>query len=453
MFIDTHAHLFFENFNDDLYEVIERAHTAGVTKIIVPGTDLVTSAKAIDLASKYKCIYAAVGVHPHDTKDWNSGYIGELEQMLAEKKVVAIGETGLDYYYDYSPKDKQIQAFREQLVLAIQAKKPVIIHNREADDDLMPIVREFIPLGLRGQFHCFAGTIEDAKELTKAGFFISVTGSVTFKNTGSLREIVKNIDLNNLLLETDCPFMTPVPFRGKRNEPAYLPYAAQVIADLKDISLNEVGEITSANTEKLFHIGHIDDLNLVYKLQNKLYINLTNRCNANCFFCHRKDIPFIGGFDLSMSKTTEPPFTEYIKRIENPSQYEEVVFCGYGEPTLRWDDMIKIAAFLKSQGARVRLNTNGHANFLNGRNVVPEMKGLIDVVSISLNSINREEYAKILGVDESMYDEMIKFAKEAKEYSEVVMSAVDIPEMDTEKIRNFVENEIGVKFRLRYYYR
>ena len=245
MFIDTHAHLFFENFKEDVDDVINRAKENGVDYIIVPATDIKTSKEAIALAEKYEQVYATVGIHPHDTKDWNETLIPQIEALAKHPKVVAVGEIGLDYYYDFSPKEQQIKAFKSQLDLAIKLELPVVIHNRDSDGDMMDIIQSYCSTGLKAQFHCYNGSLDDALEFMKMNHFISFTGNITFKKSDSLREILKHIDLNHLMLETDSPFMTPVPYRGKRNEPAYVNYVAQQVAAVHKISLEDVGRITS----------------------------------------------------------------------------------------------------------------------------------------------------------------------------------------------------------------
>ena len=254
MFIDTHAHLFFPNFNGELDQVLERAQTAGVEKIIVPGTDLATSALAIELADKYEQIYAAVGIHPHDTKEWKDDLIDEIKNLAMHKKVVAVGEIGLDYYYDFSPKKIQINAFEKQIDLAVELNKPIIVHNRESNTDLMNIIQRYKDTNLRAQFHCFAGSLNDAMTLINMGHFISFPGNITFKKMENLRNILSGIKVENLLLETDSPFMTPEPYRGKRNEPSYVTIVAEKIAEVHNLSLDDVAKITSENVNKLFGI-------------------------------------------------------------------------------------------------------------------------------------------------------------------------------------------------------
>lgn len=453
MFIDTHAHLFFENFKDDVDEVINRAKENGIDYIIIPATDLNTAQEAIQLSEKYEQVYATVGIHPHDTKDWNENLIPQIEELAKHPKVVAIGEIGLDYYYDFSPKDQQIKAFKSQIDLALKLDLPVVIHNRDSDLDMMDIISSYCGAGLKAQFHCFNGSLDDAIEFMKMNHFISFTGNITFKKSDGLREILKHINLNHLLLETDSPFMTPIPFRGKRNEPAYVSHVAQQVADVHKISVEEVGKITSLNTFRFFGIGKAPEISFTYMLGNSLYINLTNRCNADCTFCRRKEDPFLRGYNLGMKKSDEPLAEVYISEIGDPKKYDEIVFCGYGEPTIRWDVLKEVAKYVKANGGKTRINTNGHGNIINKKNITPEMKGLIDVVSISFNTFNPKQYAELMQLDEQHFYEMINFAKLSKPFvNKVVMTVVSLDEVEIEKSRKVVEEEIGVEFRVREYF-
>ena len=303
MLVDSHAHLFLPNFSNDLDEVLTRAKANGVKYIIVPGTDIETSKQAIELAEKYEQIYAAVGVHPHDSKEWDDSWIDEIEALASHPKVVAIGEIGLDYFYDFSPKEKQHQAFTAQLDLAIKLDLPVVIHNRDSNDDVMKYAREYAPKGLKAQFHCFAGSIEDAHELVELGYKISFTGNITFKKSDELREIVKSLSVENILLETDSPFLTPVPYRGKRNEPSYVKYVAKQVAELHNLRINDIERTTTYNVFRLFGVGEEPKLAYTYQIGKSLYINVTNRCDADCVFCDRKGNAVISGYKLRMEKS------------------------------------------------------------------------------------------------------------------------------------------------------
>ena len=453
MFIDTHAHLFFENFKDDINDVLNRAKENGVDYIIVPATDLKTAHEAIYLSEKYEQVFATVGIHPHDTKEWDESLIPELEKLAKHPKVVAIGEIGLDYYYDFSPQDKQIKAFKSQINLALKLELPVVIHNRDSDGDMMDIINSYCGSGLKAQFHCYNGSLVDAIEFMKMSHFISFTGNITFKKSDGLRDILKYINLNHLMLETDSPFMTPVPYRGKRNEPAYVSYVAQQIANVHKISIEEIGRITSLNTFRFFGIGNAPKTNFTYLLGNSLYINVTNRCNADCTFCRRKEDPFLHGYNLGMKKSEEPSAEVYIKEIGDPKKYDEIVFCGYGEPTIRWEIVKEVAKYVKANGGKTRINTNGHGNIINKKDITSEMKNIIDVVSISFNTFNPKQYAELMRLDEKHFYEMIKFAKLSKPFvNKVVMSVVSLNDVEIEKSRKVVEEEIGVEFRVREYF-
>jgi TatD DNase family protein len=453
MFIDTHAHLFLENFKDDLDEILNRAKQNKVDFIIVPATDLKTAKEAISLAEKYEQIYATVGIHPHDTKDWEDSLINEIESLTKHPKVVGIGEIGLDYYYDFSPRDKQIKAFKSQLDLAVKLDLPVVIHNRDSDADMMEIIQGYCGSGLKAQFHCYNGSLQDAVEFMKMSHFISFTGNITFKKSENLREILKSINLNHLLLETDSPFMTPVPHRGKRNEPAYVSYVAQQVAEIHKISIEEVANITSLNTFRFFGVGKKPKTSYTYLLGNSLYINITNRCNADCTFCTRKDDPFLRGYNLGMKKSEEPPAEVYIEEIGDPKKYDEIVFCGYGEPTIRWDVVKKVAEYVKQNGGKTRINTDGHGNIINKKDITPEMKYLIDVVSISFNSSDPKQYAKLMRVSEDHFESMKQFAIKSKQYvNKVVLTVVSLDEVEIEEARKVVANEIGAEFRVRNYF-
>jgi TatD DNase family protein len=226
MFVDTHAHLFFNNFDGEVDQVIDRAINEGIDYILVPSTDLKTAEQVVELTKKYEIVYGAVGVHPHDIKEWDNSWLGKIEELCNNEKIVAIGEIGLDYNYDYSPKEKQLEAFKSQIDLALKLDLPIIVHNRDSDDDLMKVIGEYCSSGLKAQFHCYNSTAENARELINMNYMISFTGNITFKKADELRMLVKTVGLDHLLLETDAPFMTPVPHRGKRNEPSNVKYIA-----------------------------------------------------------------------------------------------------------------------------------------------------------------------------------------------------------------------------------
>lgn len=259
MLIDSHAHLDDKRFDKDRDEIIKNLKNNDVSIVINPGADLASSIKAVDLAQEYENIYAAVGIHPHDAKTMDDDTIEVLKSLLKKDKVIAVGEIGLDYHYDFSPRDIQRKWFREQIKLAKEFNLPIIVHDREAHKDVYDILKEEQDGTLRGVLHCFSGSVEMAKEYIKMGFYISFAGPVTFKNAKTPKETVKSIDINRILIETDSPYLTPHPHRGKRNEPLYVRYVAAMIAELKGLTIEEVARITAENTKRLFGI---DEQNL-----------------------------------------------------------------------------------------------------------------------------------------------------------------------------------------------
>ena len=260
MFIDSHCHLFYTDFNDDLPAVIERAQNAGVMYFVVPATNHETAEQAIALAEKYPSIFVAVGFHPLDLKEYTNERLKSIEELTSHSKVVAIGEIGIDYFYDTSPREYQKEIFSRQIELAIAKNLPIIVHTRDSVQDAIDIVVKYSQMnpewkkeGKRGVFHCFTGDTSQAKTLFEHQFLVSYPGPITFKKS-TMPDVLKEIGLKNIMVETDAPFLTPVPYRGKRNEPSYVPLIAQKIAEILGVSIDEVGDKTTANAIGLFDL-------------------------------------------------------------------------------------------------------------------------------------------------------------------------------------------------------
>ncbi|OGW41193.1 MAG: radical SAM protein [Nitrospirae bacterium RBG_13_39_12] len=479
--IDTHCHIEMDEFNADREAVIQRARDAGIEAIITIGSDLQGNLGGLKFSEKYDFIYSSVGIHPHDAKDfseeifekikaWATEYkiqesnpptppftkggrggitISELRTPDPElkPKVVAIGEIGLDYHYDNSPREIQKEVFIKQLHYAKEINLPVVVHSREAQKDTLEIIRES---GVnRGVLHCFSGDMEMAEKAMAIGFYISIAGPVTFKNARHPREIAKAIPDDYLLIETDAPYLTPEPFRGRRNEPSYIVHTAKAIAELRGITLEDLSRITTLNAKRLFRIGHMSEKGkIAYKIRNTLYLNITNRCTNKCSFCIRFHSDYVKGHNLRLSE--EPSEEEIKSAIGDPSQYKEIVFCGYGEPLLRLDLVKNVAAWIKKNKGKVRINTNGHGNLIHGRNIVPELKGIVDRISISLDAHDEKTYAKICRpVFKNAFKEILSFIKEAKKFiSEVTVTVVTLEGVNIDKSKKIAEN-LGVNFRLR----
>ena len=252
MYFDTHTHLDDDKFREDREAVIAKVRESGVELAVNVGSGIEESESSIALAERYDFIYAAVGVHPGNTGTMTDEDLEKIKQMASHKKVVAIGEIGLDYYYDEPERDVQKIWFRKQLELAKELNMPYIIHDREAHADTLDIIRE---VGYtKGVMHCYSGSVEMAKVLLKMGFYISIAGQVTFKNAPKLQEVAKFVPVENLLIETDSPYLTPVPFRGKRNDSSNVAYTCAKIAELKGMDAKELAKITLENGKKFYGI-------------------------------------------------------------------------------------------------------------------------------------------------------------------------------------------------------
>ncbi len=446
-FIDTHCHMEMVEFDPDRDEVFARSRAAGIASFITIGSDLEGTLKGVALADQYDGISCAVGIHPHDAKDFTAETYHRLKELTRKTTVVAIGETGLDFHYDHSPRDVQRRVFEQHLLLAREVGLPVVIHCREAFSDALQIVRNS---GItNGVFHCFSGDRAMAEQVMALGFCISLAGPVTFRKAQGLQELARMVPDDYLLIETDAPYLTPEPFRGKRNEPAYLVYTAKKIAELRGVRLQDVARITTLNAKRLFRIGQLPDKGeIAYQIRDSLYLNITNRCTNRCSFCVKFHSDYVKGHRLRLSH--EPTEEELKDAIGDPARYREIVFCGYGEPLLRLETVTNVAHWITSRRGRVRINTNGHANLIHGRNIIPELKGIVDSISISLDAQDEDTYNRICGpAFPDAFNAVIRFIREAKEsVPDVQVTVVKMPGVDIAKCSE-IAGQLGVAFRVR----
>jgi TatD DNase family protein len=252
MLIDSHAHLEMKEFDSDRQQVIERAKLAGVDFIVTVGTNLKLSRKALSLTRQYENIFATVGIHPHDVARIDNKTFDDLCELARDPKIVAYGEIGLDFFRNISPREKQIEMFGRQLEIARELALPVIIHDRDAHEQTLRMVKDSSIR--RGVFHCFSGDYDMARQCMDLGFYISVPGVVTFEKSKTLQDVVRKTPMNFLLLETDCPYLSPVPHRGQRNEPSFIVHTAKKVADIKGMPLEEVTQKAALNTKELFNL-------------------------------------------------------------------------------------------------------------------------------------------------------------------------------------------------------
>ncbi len=457
--IDTHCHLEMEQFDADRDAVIDRARDAGIEAFVTIGSDLEGCKGAVELSRKLDFVYAAVGIHPHDAKDFSEEIEALMKAWIAESragnsvcvdgkppKIVAIGEIGLDYFYDHSPREIQREVFTKQLALARELDLPVIVHSRDAIEDTLRILEDS---GVRkGIMHCFSGDKEIAKRAMELGLHISFAGTVTFKKAMSLKEAAAMVPDDLLLIETDAPYLAPVPLRGKRNEPSFMVHTARHIAELRGVTVEDIARITTLNASRLFGIGTINEAQIAYQIRDSLYLNITNRCTNKCSFCIRYQSDFVKGHNLRLHR--EPTEDELKSAIGDPRRHREIVFCGYGEPTLRLDVVKPVAAWVKEKGGVVRINTNGQGNLINKRNILPELKGIVDALSISLDAQDEETYNRICGpAIRGAFGEVLNFIRESTAYiPDVQVTVVEMEGVDVDKCRQLAD-ELGVKLRVR----
>jgi TatD DNase family protein len=448
MYFDTHAHLDLEPLCDAEGEVVRRAREAGVSRIVTIGIDPESSEKAVAIAHRHAGVYAAVGLHPHDASARSETVLARLEELSRCGKVVGIGETGLDFYRDRSPRDAQRAAFREQIRLARRRSLPVIVHDRDAHEEILSLLSEENAAEVGGIIHCFSGiTIwpqgdrDELPHLRPRGDHLQ-----GFRDAGGGGP---EDPLEKLLIETDSPFLAPLP-TGKTNEPSYVPLVAQKIAGIKGVSAEDVGRVTTLSALRIFRIPAEEEVRVSYKIRNSLYLNITNRCTNACTFCAKRDDYHVKGHFLKLPG--EPSVEEVLAEAGDPTKYDEIVFCGFGEPLLRLADVKAIAKELKRKGARIRVNTDGLANLVHGRNVLPELSGLVDTLSVSLNTTDAETYARICPnrYGAASFPALLDFLREAPRYvPSVVATAVALPGLDPEAVRRLAESIEGVAFRLR----
>lgn len=446
---DTHVHLNLDSYDGDREEVIARARAAGVEIMVNVGFNLATSRESVALAESAEFIYASVGVHPHDAATVTDDLLDELRRLAGHPKVVAIGETGLDYYRDLSPRGAQEAAFRSHIRLARELELPLIVHNRDALSDVLRIVDDEGALEGGGVMHCFPGDSEYAREVIARGFHVGVGGPVTYGKRGRLVGVAESVPLNRLLLETDAPWLPPAPHRGKRNEPAYVALVARAIADIRGMALVDLARATTGNALRLFRRVGRPKPAIAYEMWGNLYLNITNRCTNECAFCIRYQTDVLWGYNLKLDR--EPTVEEIVEAIGDPTQYREVVFCGYGEPTIRLDAIKGVGARVRQLGGRVRIDTNGQGSLIWNRNIAPELKEVADAVSVSLNAHDADSYDRLCRPMKGrrVFDHVLSFIRECQKAGlEVTASVVDVPGIDLAQTRALA-GELDVPLRVR----
>jgi len=443
--IDTHCHLDLLKRED--YE--EAIKDNSLEYLITVGYDRETIQNALRISQEVEKVYCAIGFHPHNAenvKDEDLDWLKELAQK--NPKVKALGEMGLDFYKDYSDRKEQEEVFRKQIQIARELGIPIVVHSRDAEEETYRILKEEKAYEVGGVMHCFTGSYEFMKKCADLGFYISYSGIITYPNADALREVVKRTPTQRILLETDSPFLAPQPVRGKPNKPTNIWHTAEVMAKLiPNTNLEDVDRMTSENAKLIFNLNTIRKKDTItYVINNKLYINLTNKCNLHCAFCQReRERNFmVKGYWVWVER--DPSVEEVIREIGDPTKYEEIVFCGYGEPTLRFSALKEVAKWVKSKGGKVRVDTNGLLLTFMPKERLKELVGLVDVWSVSLNAPDKETYDKVCRPTQpDAFEKVIEFIKTAKSLGfEVVATAVDYSGVDMKKTEELAKG-LGAK--------
>jgi TatD DNase family protein len=393
--IDTHCHLDHPDYDEDLDAVWKAAQRCGVHYAIIPATDSASFARAEDIIRHHHGIWAASGLHPHEASH-ASEELPRIRQALEQGSAIAVGETGLDYHYKHSTTEEQQASFRSQIEMSREFNLPLIIHVREAWEDARNLLDQYDLSSTKLIFHAFSGDEDDARWVLEHGGYLGIGGVLTFTRTERLTTIVRNYPRDRILLETDAPYLTPEPHRGRRNLPAYVGLVAERLASLWGIPVAEVRAQTSLTARQVFGLPRAGQGQAVYRLKDNLYINMTNRCPNRCAFCLCCGLSGIGGAELWLD--LEPTVDEVVAEFDERSKSfkpAEIVFCGFGEPTTRWDDVYSVGKQLRQRGLKLRLDSNGLGNLLAGRDITSEVAEVMDAVSISLNAPDAGTYQSL----------------------------------------------------------
>ncbi|MBI5507120.1 MAG: YchF/TatD family DNA exonuclease [Deltaproteobacteria bacterium] len=461
MFVDAHCHLERATYADELDDVIARAFAAGLSHLVAVGASGVTAGahEVLALCRRYPRVRAAVGIHPHDAAKAQPKDVEILAGLLERPEVVALGEIGLDYHYDFAPPAVQRRLFERLLGLARDRDLPAMLHVREADADVFTTLDAVGVPKAGGVVHCFTGGPKQAEAYLSRGLHLSIPGVITFKNAEPLRDAVRAAPLERLLVETDSPYLAPVPYRGKRNEPAFVLHTAAAIAALKGLSTDDVGRVTAQNARRLFGMESDAAPALAYPIRDNLYVNLTSRCTLACTFCpkiERKDW-WVRGHWLRLGSDPEEALVldAVLAALDAKPEVTEIVFVGLGEPTLRLAALVSIGQKIRARfGARYRLraDTDGLGNLVHGRDITAELATVLDAVSVSLNAADGETYARLCHsrYGAGAYGAVKQFIAAAKAAGlDVTASVVGVPGLDLEACRVVAEEELGVRFRHR----
>ena len=457
MLIDSHVHLDMREFRDDLDAVLERAASAGVVEMLQICYDAGSIARTVALAERHPAVFGAAGIHPHDAKRWSGEVERDIRSALARPRIVAVGEIGLDYYRDLSPRETQRDVFRRQIRIALEVQKPIVVHSREAFPDTIAILREEGASKVGGIFHAFPGGADEAVEALAMNFLIGVGGPLTYKNS-RLPETAAHLPSSGFVLETDCPYLPAgaVPRKAKRARVRGL--VRDRLAALRGVEPADIERASSSSYRRLIHGERRAAPSVAYALKGSIYINVTGSCTNACVFCPRlgRDRT-IYGYNLALA--ADPSVGEMVeaaRSLAREAAPREIVFCGFGEPTCRLADVLETARALEPLGAPLRLDTNGHGSAIARRDVVPELEEAFDAVSVSLNAHDAASYERLCRPDRGggkAFDAVLDFIRRASASKmQCTATVLDHPWVDVDAARRLVEGIPGALFRVRRYH-
>ncbi|MGM0627104.1 MAG: TatD family hydrolase [Candidatus Fermentibacterota bacterium] len=422
---DTHCHLSCRGLCERAEEVVRRARGAGVARMLSLGTTVEDSGVCLDLARRFGPVYAAAGIHPNDTAGLDpEAELGKIYRMLLEPEVIAVGETGLDLHHRRVPLEAQARWLRAHAEMAHALNLPLVVHSRAAEAECLEVLPESPPFPV--VMHCYTGPDRVALEAAGRGYWTGFAGPLTFKSNRRLRELAGRLPPERLVVETDAPFLAPEPHRGGRNEPALAVHTARVAAEAMGMPEAKATETLWNSSLRLLGLERYARTDPLYILGDSIYVNVTGRCDNDCTFCVRRRTPGLGGYYLRHRGEFEEERLEKAVELLDPAWFGEVVFCGYGEPTMRPELVRRLAGSVRSRGGRARLNTNGLSPGRMPREEVARIVSAFDSLSVSLNAADPETYRRICRPgDPRAWEHLMSFLELARESAaEVRLTAV-----------------------------
>lgn len=392
-------------------------------------------------------MYAAAGIHPNEIDVDSKGMLGQITRVLLHPGVLAVGETGLDFYHDRVSRTRQVELFEKHIHLARVFGMSLIVHSRAAEATVLDVIGK--NPGIPVIMHCYTGPVEIAKEAADRGFYVGFAGPLTYRQNVELRNLAESLPRDRVLVETDAPYLTPEPIRGRRNEPSYVVHTAETLAGVWNMDMQSTAKILLNNSLRVFQLAPDPRTDLVYVLYGRIYMNITGRCTNHCRFCIKNRADGIGGYFLKHREEPDEQRLELIVDSLDPEWVQELVFCGYGEPTMRPKLLFRLARLAADRGFSVRLNTNGLCLERLSPEETIRLLEPFDSVSVSLNASCREEYDYLCQPEnETAWESLKEFIELAGKVCETRLTAVRFAGIDMESVNELAE-KMNLPFRVR----